>query len=355
MTLSGRYYINLDGKTVHSKNIITNVGREAIKRYLAGDTKSWAAAIGLGVGASTASVIQTKLDFEVDREPISLMTLVKPRHFISSITISGTNTAVFTVTDVPKIDVGDAVIVYSSTVSALNSSHTVTAVNYTNKTFTVVKTGLTNGTYAQTSSYVEAEDIIIVKAVFSDELSLTIREVGVLSSYETRYDSGYNVGIISDFSEDGWGTFSTLSASSIGDSNVSAGTSVKTLTDMSFSMDSYSVGDTLQLAVINPTSTIKTITVTLYTSATEFKAFTFTTSASTGFQIVSTTIDALPISTVRYMTIQSNTTIDLDALSVVNYDEFGNPDKMISRSVVSPAIVKTAGQQLEIEYALRIG
>lgn len=364
--MEGHYSVFLDGtKICESKNIITTIGKDTIRKFLVGDYPSWAAALGVGSGGSgSPSAGDTKLTFEVDREPIFLKTMITPRHYISSIVISNGTTIVFQLLEYPKIAIGDSISVFGTTVSGIsvNGTHTVTDVNNSSKTVTVGgKSGLTNGTYSQESQagpYLEGPDSILLKAKFSDELVMTINEVGVFSTYETRYDSGYNVGMISDFSESGWGSYGSSSAL-VGHKTVNCTSTARTLTNMSFSMDSYTTGDKIYLLLNNKSNTKKTVTVTLYSSPTVYKSFTFSeTTPSTGSQVVYATIDSLPLSTVSYMTVKlasiDTGSVDLDALSVVNFDQFGYPDKLVSRSILPTAIVKTAGQQLEVEYSMRI-
>lgn len=357
--ISGKYSFYLDGEQVcQSKNIITDVGLDAIRKFLVGDYPNWAEALAVGTGSTSAASNNTRLEFEVDREPVFLKTMVTPRHYISQIVVTGGNTATCTLLEYPKFDNGDTITISGTTIGGstqLNGTYTASSVNVSAKTFVVTKSGITNGTYSQESysePYVQGEDVIILKARFSDELAMRIKEVGVFSRYETRYDSGYNTGIISDFSESGWGSFGS-STSLVNSSNVTCTTTAKTLTGMSFSMDPYTTSDRLYLLVYNPTNTSKTVTVTLYSGSTS-KAFVFDVSSTVGVQVVYKDIDSLPLSTVTSMTIQSSASIDLDALSVENYDQFGASDLLVSRSVLPSTIVKTSGQQLEIEYALRI-
>lgn len=361
--ITGKYSFILDGEVVcESENIVTNVGKSAIRSFLVGDTNNWAAALGVGVGTSTATATQTKLDFEVDREPIRLKTTVTPRHFISKITITGGNTATFTLLEYPKFVSGDTITISGTSVSGstVNGTFTAGTVNVSAKTFTITKSGLTNQTdvsqESQESPYVEGQNNIVLKSRFSDELAMVIKEVGVFSSYETRYDSGYNVGIISDFSESSWGTYGSTTPF-VGSKNITCTTTLKTLTDMSFSMDPYVTHDKLYLLVNNPNTTAKTVTITLYTSDIIYQSFSFSVAGSSGVQILEAEItEPITISTVSKMTVVSSTgSVDLDALSVVNFDEFGAPDKMVSRSVLPTPITKVAGKQLEVEYTMRIG
>lgn len=68
--LNGTYKVYLDGQLVsNSKNIITDGGKYTIKQFLAGNIPSWSGAIAIGPINSAASAADTKLGFEVDRQP----------------------------------------------------------------------------------------------------------------------------------------------------------------------------------------------------------------------------------------------------------------------------------------------
>lgn len=73
--LSGEYKFYLDGDlVVASGNIITNFGKLAIMRYLAGNITSYAGAIAVGVSPKTTNTTDFVLDYELFRVPIAYKT-----------------------------------------------------------------------------------------------------------------------------------------------------------------------------------------------------------------------------------------------------------------------------------------
>ena len=355
INLSGSYIILLDGEEVcRSKNLITTVGKTTIKQFMVGAYPSWASALGIGTQSTAVNTSDTKLGYEIDRREIVTKSLFTPTNSISTITTSGTNTALFTTRENVQLTVGDTVTVSGVTgtgITGLNTSHTVTAT--TSTTFTVTKTGLTNGEFAQTTAYAVGEETILLKAVFPDTLSAVIREVGVFSTIANTYSGQYNNKIISDFSEEGWSATGSLTPL-VGTDTVLASTTSQTLSNISNTIDGYSPVDKLYLLINNPLAVAKTLTITLGNSSSS-QSFAFSIPATAGSQVVSLALGTLTISSISYITVSTSTgTVELDALSVVNFDEYGAPDNMVSRSVLSANITKTAGQQLEIEYSMRI-
>jgi hypothetical protein len=71
--MRGSYKFYLDDKLVREQeNIITNIGKIAILRFLASITNSYASSIAIGVSDITPTVLDKKLDFEIARSNIMI-------------------------------------------------------------------------------------------------------------------------------------------------------------------------------------------------------------------------------------------------------------------------------------------
>ena len=74
--MKGTYRFYEDGKLVgEQENLITNDGKRAILRYLAGYTNGIIQTLAVGVGSTAAAVTDTRLQFEFDRAPVSVTSL----------------------------------------------------------------------------------------------------------------------------------------------------------------------------------------------------------------------------------------------------------------------------------------
>lgn len=353
--LSGEYVVRLDGKEVaRSKNVITDSGRSTIKKFLIGSIPTWGSSIGIGVLNTAATTADTRLKFEADRRSVTSKTIYRPKNYLSSVVVTGTNTAVFTTVEKNKFAVNDVVVVAGATgtnAAALNATHTVTAIGDTS--FTISKTGLTNGTTAINAT-ATGEELILLKATFPDSLAIRINEIGVYPSIANLTTNLYNVELLSDFSEPDWGTFGS-STSLIGSSNLTATTTTKTINNLSLIFDGYISTDKIALLVNNPSASAKTVTVLFTNSNATTKSYTFTTTAFSGVQVVEVNVGVNTLSTVVSMTVSSTADIDLDAIALISIDGLGVSNSIVSRSALSSTIIKTAGQQMEIEYSMRLG
>ena len=292
LNLEGSYKVYLDGELVsESKNIITTVGKSVIRKYLAGTYPNWAYALGAGVG-------------------------------------TGSTTTAAAVGDVKlQYEIERQPITYKST--------------------------YTSGT----------DELILLKANFSNSLVAVIKEVGVFPSITTSSSGLYNDRVLADFSESWTGGNTSAVASLVGSANREfnfAGQTAMSLTGLAVAMDGYSPDDKISLLLTNGNATAKTLTVTL-TGTLGSKAYTFTTDSTATTQIKDLTLDTGPASigtlnsiSIACSTLTSGQSVSLDAIKLVNYDEYGPAADMVSRSVLSTPITKVAGQELEIEYSLKV-
>lgn len=355
---NGEYAIILDGKEVaRSKNLITTAGKSIIKKFLIGSYPVWGSAIGLGVMPTAATAADTRLKFEADRRSITSKTLIRPKNYISSFTVSGTTTVTFTTVETNKMEVGDLVTVSGITnvgYTALNTTHTVTAVG--TNSFSATISALTNTTNAATSATAIGEELVLLKASFPDSLSMIIKEIGVFPTVANSTTNLYNISLLSDFSEDGWttaGATAGTETSLIGLKNIQCGTTEKTITGVSLVFDGYTAKDKIALLVNNATAVAKDVTVTF--AGTTTKAFVFAVPATAGSQVIELDLGSHGLSTATSMAVKTSTgTVDLDAIALINADDYGVVNSIVSRSVLASPVTKLAGQQLEIEYSMRL-
>ena len=212
------------------------------------------------------------------------------------------------------------------------------------------------------STYTSGSDeLILLKAQFSNSLVASIKEVGVFPSVTTSLEGLYNDRVITDFSETDWSVTPTTGGI-IGTSNIQLTSTVTsaTLSNLSFPLDGYSPADKLSLLVTNGDVAAKTITIAM-TGTNGTKSYTFSVGNTATTQIIDVLFDtgAKSLGTLTSMTVSctqtTGQTLSLDALKIVNYDEYGPAADMVSRSVLGTTLVKTAGQELEIEYSLKVG
>lgn len=74
--INGKYTVSIDGVIVHEEsNLITDYGRLAILRYLAGITNTYAGAIAVGISNASPTTLDSSLGYEVYQAPIILKTV----------------------------------------------------------------------------------------------------------------------------------------------------------------------------------------------------------------------------------------------------------------------------------------
>lgn len=72
--MKGTYRIYQDGKLIaEQSNLITTEGKKAILRYLAGHSGAIARSLAVGTGTAAATLTDTKLQFEVSRANVSII------------------------------------------------------------------------------------------------------------------------------------------------------------------------------------------------------------------------------------------------------------------------------------------
>lgn len=88
INVDGTYYFYQGGKLVGThKNLITDEGKKAILRYLAAKVEAWSGGIAIGVGSSTPAATDVSMNFEIGRGEVDLWS---PDFADNSIIVKGT-------------------------------------------------------------------------------------------------------------------------------------------------------------------------------------------------------------------------------------------------------------------------
>lgn len=372
----GNYKIIKNGEEiVNSNNIITEFGKDMIIKYLSSSTSSWGDTIGVGSDSGTAATSSDyKLTFEFARGEISLKS---PSISTVSGTVSGTsgtNTIVFT-GSATSLSIGMNV---SGT--GIASGSVITSISgTTNPTVYLSKnnTGSVSGTGTFTSRK------IVCRASLDPSVSGVIREVGLFAGIQNSNLYGLDSKILTAFDEGvvsgdttTWsaGTVSSTDSSiGSGNINISAGSSSylgassapSSPGALNIDINGYNSTDSIQLAYKAKSSATGTVTITLYDNQSTPQTLTWSIPSqayTSGTNYVKTsTIGSLTnsgsfngiISAIKI----ANATVDIsyDALKIDDTDGTETLYGLVSRSVLSTEVTKTAGDSLDIQYELTLG
>lgn len=290
---NGEFRIYQRGKLLTTqKNLITNSGRQAITRYLAGQTQSFSGAIAIGSSDVPASVADTSLGFEFSRAPIHLKTS----------------------------DVTTGEIVLSASLDA--------------------------------------------------PIGGSVFELGVFP-YVLALDASAVGGIIIRFEEfEGWtgGTYN-LSRTRVGSSSYQLTAAVSSTAransrNSAFGIHDLAANDTFSMAYFINDANTDVITIEFHSTAVDYFRYTFDPSATAGYYITTwpksafMTVGSPAWETVDYVdivvgaTALGSTTVQLDGLRI-NSAVAAVDNLIVSRSVRSPAQIKSPSTPLDVEYVLR--
>lgn len=316
--------------------MITKFGKRFLTNYLAGNLPFDSKDFVLGVGATTATENDTRLNFEFFRFPVEFGSIdIQKNETLSPIT--GRD-------GISIIDPGDTL--YS----------------------------------------------VIYKSTIPQEVAGVIKEIGVYPStgFSSNRFTGKMVALFED--SDNWvevggnstptlfNSTSTYTAR-VGDTllkidNNGVTTSIEYKAPIVISdFSGYSENDSLTLAYIKADTRLSSIRVKLYSSNSDYYYLDFSSSAgtiaegvtwaATGYKIHSNTLSNLAssgtpdINNISHIAIvvtcssaASPATVYLDALRINDEDTFDPLFGMVSRSVLTNPITKISGQQLDIEYRM---
>jgi len=305
--LKGTYIFSQDGKEIcRSENIITKFGKRFFTNFIAGNISDLEKDMAFGIGTTSASEDDTRLEFEFYRTPVTLgATDIQ--------TVSGTTTySVIYKTTIPQDVAGSIkeVGIYPSTRSSIN--------NFDSKFL----------------------------ADFYDSLDWK-DESNNNPQYST---TGARVGD------------SVLTMTS---NSTSAREYTQSIDPIDFS--GYSIFDSVKIAFYRNDIRLSSVKVRFYSANNGYYQITVSPSASIGYYLssdilMSTVFDGAvnnpdktainKIGIVITPTSGQSTSVGMDGLRINDEDTFDPAFGLISRSVLSTALSKSTGRAVDVEYKL---
>jgi hypothetical protein len=295
--IKGTYIFYEDGKEIYrSANVITKFGKRFFTNLIAGNISMFDKDLAIGIDNTTATVDNTRLGFEFYRTPVYL----------------------------------------SSTDIQTESSTT---------------------TYA-----------VVYKATLPQDISGVISEVGLYPSTRTSLNN-FDSKFLTDFSNaldwvdaNGFYPETVFQNAKIGNSLLKLSTD-EYISSASLDFSGYSSLDTFRVSYYCNNTSAGTIKIRLYSSDTDYYQYALNVSNTVGYKI-STDLSISNLLTVGGGTPDSSqiikigisktgsTDVDIDAIRINDEDTFDPIFGLISRSVLSPVVTKSAGRQIDIEYRL---
>ena len=305
--IKGTYIFYEDGKEIYRQpNVITKFGKRFLTNVIAGNADSHKRDIAIGIGSNSATENDTRLQFEWYRLPV-----------------------LFGSTDIQ----------------------------------TDQNTGDT--TYS-----------VIYKATLPQNIDGQIKEIGLypverqsLNQFEDRFLSDFS-DAIAWYDDQGFSPSSTYNTDSvtyskIGSSVINFDSGAEYYTNLFLDLSGYSSNDSITIAYYKYDTHASLIKVKFYSSDTAYYEISLTPDSGTGHKISSEILlsslftngvndpDATKIFKIGIESIPSSgqsTVIGMDGLRVNDKDTFDPIYGIISRSVLTDAITKYAGRQLDVEY-----
>lgn len=314
MNIKGTYTFYENGKQIaQSKNIITRFGKRFLTNVLAGNADSYKRDIAIGIGSTAATIDDTRLQFEWYRLPV-----------------------------------------------------------------------LFGGTDIQTDNGVTTYSVVY-KTTLPQNIAGEIKEIGLYPNVRQSIND-YEDKFLSDFSDslawyDDYGfnpsaTYNTdsITYSKIGDNVIDfesqSNQPVEYFLNSFIDISGYSPNDSITLSYYAYDQNISSIRLRFYSSDDSYYQILVSPVSGTGHKITPTiplsnlftsgvnNPDALKIFKIGIApvpTTGNNTKVGMDGLRINDEDTFDPIFGIISRSVLSEAITKYAGRQLDVEYKLDIG
>jgi len=298
--MRGFYRVFENGVLVtESDNLITTAGKKLIADYLAGNASSWAGALAIGIGTTTAVVSDVRLDFEFYRSPVT----------------------------------GKAVSYGTGT----GGAHVITVKSMIDNTI--------SGT-------------IYEIGVFSDEFDEKAGAGGgVVISIGDSSEPWY---VNSSGWVENPNTPDTTNQR-IGNDAVLLGTGNYRLTGIDLDLSAYSSSDLFKFAMMKISGTVSTLAIRFNTddsnyysySPTVATAMSGTTYTTSSFAKSNWTATGSPswssITSIEFITTGTNTYI-MDGLRISDTDTNNPSYALISRSVLTTPVPKVESSQMEVEY-----
>lgn len=311
--MKGTYIFYENGKEVYrSSNVITRFGRRFLTNVIAGNADAYKKDIAIGIGPTAASIDDTRLQFEWYRLPV-----------------------IFGSTDIQTVDNTTTYSVIYKTTLPQNIAGQIKEI----------------GLYpSKRQSINEFDDKFI--SDFSDALTWSSAE-GDLP--QTSYNGDIVYSKIGD---------------SVLDFQSTSGTPKEYFLNGPMDISGYSANDSITASYYAYDSHLSSIRVRFYSSSDAYFELSIPAVSGTGHKITSDILlsslfnnsinnpDATKIIKVGVAAVPTSgqtTKIGMDGIRINDEDTFDPIYGIISRSVLSEAITKYAGRQLDIEYKVDLG
>lgn len=390
MNLYGRYNIYRDDKLViQSPNLITDNGKSIILQYLGGTISDWATMLAVGAVATTASVSDYKMAYEIMRLPVSHSVP------IDSVTItttgSGTvNTSSVRVTSPTGLAIGQSV--YGGGVTS-SATPTITSISGSS----VFITHPVETTFSGSTLTFKSVKSVRFRTRVGAGLAFRIYELGMFNEDRLQSDNSLDAKILTNFNEGvtlgGWSSGSSASVSTdSGSYSPRLGAAMLKITPSSGSPASAVLSDPstvptvigaststaggLLIPTTNFSSSYDTAKLLVYSSASGASITITGQDSTTG--LTTNTITILPKSSVpaglsvvegyiaKGSTYNDNLTkiqvsasvssgsvdLYLDSLKLSKTEELSVYNGMVSRSALATPIAKDVEETIDIEYEI---
>lgn len=295
-------------------NMITRFGKRYFTNMVAGNVTSLGKDVAIGIGSTSASIDDTRLDFEWYRLPVS-----------------------YGSTDIQTVNgVTTYSVIYKTTLPQ-NIAGTISEI----------------GLYPSSRVSINEYDSKFISD-FTDNLTWT-DELNQNPNIESNTD--------------------TTTYSKIGNSvlKMVAGTNDPTEytnSESVLNLSGYSTADSISLAYYKYDANLLSIKLRLYTSDSDYYEYTITPLSGTGYKLQSdislSTVLLNPVGSPNLSSISkigflitptsgNATAVGMDGFRINDEDTFDPEFGIISRSILSTPIIKLAGRQIDLEYKLDLG
>ena len=306
--INGQYIFYENNKEIYrSQNTITTFGKKFFTSLISGTASSTTKDLAIGIGTTSATTADTRLEFEFYRLPVTL----------TSVDFSSSYTAIFKTT-IPQDVIGviSEIGLFPGTRQSINNfdSKFITEFSAASDWYTSTN----NSTSFTTPTPRIGENVLEFKFEPADTTNTT-RE------YK------YNIGQLD--------------------------------------ISGYSAKDTLSLAYNRASSNLTSIKVKFYSSSGNYYYGTFTPGSGTGNKIttismsdvfsntygtpIASSISIIGIELTR-SSAASSATAYMDGLRINDDDTFDPNLGLISRSVLGSSITKSLGRAIDIEYKINL-
>jgi hypothetical protein len=307
--IKGTYIFYDNGQEIcRSENVITRFGKRFLTNFIAGNTSFRNKDIALGIGSASATELDTRLQFEFYKAPVSFGSIdIQWNEASSSYTYT---------------------VIYSAKIPA--------SVTGLIKEIGLYPSGDSNKTF------------------YSDQ---------VLSSFEDQTE-WTNLGASANIST----SYSRIGPTTVYWSTTGNTSKEYKYSMPPRDMSGYSVNDSLALSIYQIDNYLNKVRVKFYSSDSDYYYIDLTPTSSIGYDIPSSLLTNLftnkvgspNLSLINQIGIETfpeagqNTAVHFDGLRINDEDTYDVNYGIISRSVLPSAITKIAGRAVDIEYRLQL-